>query len=35
MDTPKQKRHKIDVACDLCRARKVKCDGTRPGQLKR
>ncbi|KAH8660148.1 fungal-specific transcription factor domain-containing protein [Xylariales sp. PMI_506] len=24
------KRHKIDVACDMCRARKVKCDGIRP-----
>ncbi|PVH83482.1 hypothetical protein DL98DRAFT_454524 [Cadophora sp. DSE1049] len=29
-DAPKQKRHKIDVACDLCRVRKVKCCGTRP-----
>lgn len=28
---PRPKRHKIDVACDTCRARKVKCDGIRPG----
>ncbi|KAI1023758.1 hypothetical protein LB504_005494 [Fusarium proliferatum] len=25
------KRLKIDVACDNCRAKKVKCDGVRPG----
>ncbi|KAH8588230.1 fungal-specific transcription factor domain-containing protein [Bisporella sp. PMI_857] len=24
------KRQKIDIACDTCRARKVKCDGVRP-----
>ncbi|KAH8881452.1 hypothetical protein GQ53DRAFT_511331 [Thozetella sp. PMI_491] len=27
---PRPKRHKIDVACDRCRERKVKCDGVRP-----
>ncbi|SPO06315.1 related to C6 transcription factor [Cephalotrichum gorgonifer] len=27
------KRQKIDVACDVCRSRKVKCDGKRPGQI--
>ncbi|KAF4445354.1 hypothetical protein F53441_10903 [Fusarium austroafricanum] len=26
------KRLKIDVACDNCRAKKVKCDGVRPGE---
>ena len=26
------KRLKIDVACDTCRAKKVKCDGVRPGK---
>lgn len=26
------KRLKIDVACDNCRAKKVKCDGVRPGK---
>ncbi|KAM5371746.1 hypothetical protein ACJZ2D_007811 [Fusarium nematophilum] len=25
--------HHIDVACDNCRAKKVKCDGRRPGEL--
>ncbi|OHE98302.1 fungal specific transcription factor [Colletotrichum orchidophilum] len=29
---PKPKRIKIDVACDTCRRRKVKCDGARPGK---
>ncbi|KAH7417855.1 putative C6 transcription factor [Cadophora sp. MPI-SDFR-AT-0126] len=29
-DAPKSKRQKIDVACDSCRLRKVKCCGTRP-----
>lgn len=28
----RRKRQKIAVACDTCRARKVKCDGIRPGQ---
>ena len=28
---PRPKRHKIDLACDTCRTRKVKCDGKRPG----
>ncbi|KAF6793011.1 fungal specific transcription factor [Colletotrichum musicola] len=27
---PKPKRIKIDVACEACRRRKVKCDGARP-----
>ncbi|KAK4235173.1 fungal-specific transcription factor domain-containing protein [Achaetomium macrosporum] len=27
---PRPKRHKIDVACEMCRARKVRCDGVRP-----
>ncbi|KAM3471638.1 hypothetical protein MY8738_009230 [Beauveria namnaoensis] len=27
----RRKRLKIDVACDRCRSRKVKCDGARPG----
>ncbi|CAI6100897.1 unnamed protein product [Clonostachys chloroleuca] len=27
---PRPKRIKIDVACDTCRTRKVKCDGIRP-----
>uniref|UniRef100_A0A8H7N652 Zn(2)-C6 fungal-type domain-containing protein n=1 Tax=Bionectria ochroleuca TaxID=29856 RepID=A0A8H7N652_BIOOC len=27
---PRPKRIKIDVACDTCRTRKVKCDGRRP-----
>lgn len=27
------KRLKIDVACNTCRLRKVKCDGVRPGQF--
>ncbi|KAI1385477.1 fungal-specific transcription factor domain-containing protein [Hypoxylon trugodes] len=27
---PRRKRLKISVACDTCRARKVKCDGIRP-----
>ncbi|KFA56239.1 hypothetical protein S40293_00027 [Stachybotrys chartarum IBT 40293] len=27
---PRSKRIKIDVACNTCRARKVKCDGIRP-----
>lgn len=27
---PRPKRHKIGIACDMCRARKVKCDGSRP-----
>ncbi|KAK4118552.1 hypothetical protein N657DRAFT_583484 [Parathielavia appendiculata] len=27
---PRPKRHKIDVACEICRARKVRCDGVRP-----
>ncbi|PKS12508.1 hypothetical protein jhhlp_000715 [Lomentospora prolificans] len=27
---PRPKRQKIDVACDTCRTRKVKCDGVRP-----
>ena len=26
-----QKRLKIDIACQICRAKKIKCDGTRPG----
>ena len=30
-DRPK-KRQKIALACDMCRVRKVKCDGIRPGQ---
>ncbi|CAK7238453.1 hypothetical protein SEUCBS140593_010703 [Sporothrix eucalyptigena] len=29
-DEPRPKRHKIGIACDMCRARKVKCDGGRP-----
>jgi hypothetical protein len=29
---PRAKRIKIDVACNTCRARKVKCDGVRPGE---
>jgi len=29
----RKKRQKIAVACDTCRARKVKCDGNRPGGL--
>ncbi|CAI4214111.1 unnamed protein product [Parascedosporium putredinis] len=27
---PRPKRQKIDIACDTCRARKVKCNGVRP-----
>jgi len=27
----KTKRYKVNVACELCRRRKVKCDGIRPG----
>ncbi|KAL2128285.1 hypothetical protein VTI74DRAFT_9386 [Chaetomium olivicolor] len=27
---PRPKRHKIDVACEMCRTRKVRCDGVRP-----
>ena len=27
------KRRKITVACDDCRARKVRCDGVQPGRL--
>ncbi|KAJ6440029.1 C6 transcription factor [Purpureocillium lavendulum] len=30
MPLHRPKRLKIDVACDTCRARKVKCDGARP-----
>lgn len=33
LERPK-KRQKIAIACDACRARKVKCDGFRPGGLK-
>lgn len=32
---PRPKRHKIDLACDTCRTRKVKCDGNRPGESQR
>ena len=34
VERPK-KRQKIAVACDPCRARKVKCDGVRPGECSR
>ncbi|KAK4096161.1 hypothetical protein N658DRAFT_519361 [Parathielavia hyrcaniae] len=30
LTSPRPKRHKIDVACEICRARKVRCDGGRP-----
>jgi hypothetical protein len=28
---PTPKRHKISLACNVCRVRKSKCDGIRPG----
>ena len=34
VERPK-KRQKIAVACNACRARKVKCDGVRPGECPR
>src|SRR6478736_191780 len=27
---PRRKRRKVQLACDCCRARKVRCDGKRP-----
>ncbi len=30
--TPRPKRHKIDVACETCRTRKIRCDGARPSR---
>ncbi|TDL23320.1 hypothetical protein BD410DRAFT_701614, partial [Rickenella mellea] len=27
---PQSKRSKVEVACDFCRRRKMKCDGKRP-----
>lgn len=30
---PRTKRRKIAVACDDCRARKVRCDGIQPGMF--
>ncbi|KAH7078178.1 putative C6 transcription factor [Paraphoma chrysanthemicola] len=30
IEGPRRKRLKVDLACDLCRRRKVKCDGGRP-----
>lgn len=33
---PKPKRLKISIACNVCKAKKTKCDGARPGkQIKR
>ena len=29
--TVRQKRYKTSLACTVCRRRKVKCDGVRPG----
>jgi hypothetical protein len=29
----RRKRVKIDTACNTCRAKKVRCDGVRPGRL--
>lgn len=31
---PRPKRAKISIACNVCKARKTKCDGVRPGKLK-
>lgn len=33
MMLPAPKRQKISLACDVCRARKSKCDGTRPSMF--
>ena len=30
MDPPRTKRQKVNVACDPCRSRKIKCDGCQP-----
>lgn len=30
MQAPKSKRQKVDVACDSCRSKKIKCDGRHP-----
>ena len=30
MDPPRTKRQKVSVACDPCRARKIKCNGIQP-----
>ena len=30
MESPRTKRQKVNVACDTCRSRKIKCDGRQP-----
>ena len=30
MEPPRTKRQKVNIACDQCRARKIKCDGRQP-----
>lgn len=31
-ESPPSKRQKVAAACDQCRAKKIKCDGNKPGQ---
>lgn len=34
-ESPPSKRQKVVAACDQCRAKKIKCDGNKPGQWRR